>query len=62
MFTRLKSEGIDYMDFAEFLEASGFVYNKQIKWVVFHGASDIAYLLRLLMNRQLPFLIDEFYL
>lgn len=54
-------EGIDYLDFAEYLEASGFVYNKDVKWVVFHGSSDFAYLLRLVRNMELPSLIDEFY-
>ena len=48
------------MDFAEYLEASGFVYNKNITWIFFHGSLDIAYLLRLLMNRQLPLYINEF--
>lgn len=60
-FERLKLEGINYLDFAEYLEASGFVYNKDVKWVVFHGSSDFAYLLRLVRNMELPSLIDEFY-
>ncbi len=42
------------MDFAEYFEASGFVYNQDVKWVVFHGASDFAYLLRLVSNIALP--------
>lgn len=49
-FDRLKSEGIDFLDFAEYLESSGFVYNSLVKWVVFHGSSDFAYLLRLVRN------------
>lgn len=49
-FERLSSEGIDFLDFAEYLEASGFVYNPNVKWVVFHGSSDFAYLLRLVRN------------
>lgn len=49
-FERLKSDGIDYMDFAEYFEASGFVYNRDVLWVVFHGSSDFAYLLRLVSN------------
>ena len=49
-FEKMKTKGIDYMDFAEFFEASGFVYNKNIKWIAFHGASDFAYLLKLLIN------------
>lgn len=53
-FERLKSEGINYMDFAQYFEASGFVYNKDVTWVVFHGASDFAYLLNLVSNLPLP--------
>ena len=60
-FDRLKSEGIDHLDFAEYFEASGFVYNKDVKWVVFHGSSDFAYLLRLVSNIVLPDTIEEFY-
>ena len=32
-----------------------------MKWVVFHGSSDFAYLLRLVHGEQLPQTIDEFY-
>lgn len=53
-FERLKSEGIDFLDFAEYFESSGFVYHKEVKWVVFHGSSDFAYLLRLVRNSELP--------
>lgn len=60
-FDRLKSDGIDYMDFAEYFEASGFVYNRDVSWVVFHGSSDFAYLLRLVSNVQLPDNIADFY-
>lgn len=32
-----------------------------MKWVVFHGSSDFAYLLRLVIGEELPQTIDEFY-
>jgi CCR4-NOT transcription complex subunit 7/8 len=53
-FDKLISDGIDLLDFAEYFEASGFVFNPNVKWVVFHGCSDFAYLLRLVRNEELP--------
>ena len=35
--------------------------NKKMKWVVFHGSSDFAYLLKLVIGEELPLTIDEFY-
>lgn len=32
-----------------------------MKWVVFHGSSDFAYLLRLVVGEELPQTIDDFY-
>jgi len=32
-----------------------------MKWVVFHGSSDFAYLLRLVLGEELPQTIDDFY-
>jgi hypothetical protein len=34
------------------------VLNKRMKWVVFHGSSDFAYLLRLVLGEELPQTID----
>jgi hypothetical protein len=36
----------------------GLVLNKKTKWVVFHGSSDFAYLLRLVLGEELPPSID----
>ena len=32
-----------------------------MKWVVFHGSSDFAYLLKLVLGEELPPTIDDFY-
>jgi CCR4-NOT transcription complex subunit 7/8 len=49
------------MDFAEYLEASGLVYDPEVTWIAFHGEYDFPYLLHLLKNEPLPETIDEFY-
>lgn len=49
-FDRLVTEGIDYSLFAEYFAASSLILNKKTKWVVFHGSSDFAYLLRLALG------------
>ena len=37
------------------------MYNKDVKWVVFHGSYDFTYLLKLVSNIPLPESVDEFY-
>ena len=53
--------GIEFSDFAEYFVASGIVFNKNIKWVVFHGSYDFAYLLKLAKGEELPSTIEDFY-
>ena len=53
-FNLLKKNGIHYSTFAEYLTTSGLVLNDTIKWISFNGLSDFAYLLRLLINSNLP--------
>ena len=53
-FNLLKKNGIHYSTFAEYLTTSGLVLNDTIKWISFNGLSDFAYLLRLLINSDLP--------
>lgn len=60
-FDKLVSDGIEYSLFSEYFAGSSLVLNKKMKWVVFHGSSDFAYLLRLVHGEQLPQTIDEFY-
>jgi len=53
-FNRFKHEGIDLDYFSENFIASGIVLNDNIEWVTFHGAYDLAYLLKTLSNQLLP--------
>jgi CCR4-NOT transcription complex subunit 7/8 len=38
----------------------GIIFNKNIKWVVFHGSFDFAYLLKLMKGEELPLSMEEF--
>ena len=70
-FDKLVTDGIEFQTFAEYFTGSsnilvnkiilGFILNKKTKWVVFHGSSDFAYLLRLVLGEELPNTIDDFY-
>lgn len=53
-FEKLKNKGIDYNKFAEYLTISGLVLNQDVHWISFHGSYDFAYMLRLLLNKDLP--------
>lgn len=53
-FKKLKKNGIDHQLFAEYFMTSGLVLNEDIHWVSFHGSYDFGYLLKLLINSQLP--------
>ena len=53
-FEKLKNKGIDYNKFAEYLTISGLVLNPDVHWISFHGSYDFAYMLRLLLNKDLP--------
>lgn len=59
-FTQLKKNGIHYSTFAEYLITSGLVLNECVKWISFNGFSDFAYLLRLIINSNLPDNENEF--
>ena len=59
-FEKLKKNGISEKDFGEKLMTSGLVLNPSIKWVSYQGSYDFAYLLKLLINDNLPESEDEF--
>jgi len=54
-------KGIASKHFAEYLIGSGLVMNKDIKWVVFDGGYDFAYLIRMLEGQYLPENETQFY-
>jgi CCR4-NOT transcription complex subunit 7/8 len=59
-FARMEHDGIDVVDFAHLLLASGLVMNDNVVWVSFHGAYDFAYLLKILTGAPLPPAEEEF--
>ena len=59
-FEKLKTKGIDHKLFAEYLTISGLVLNPEVHWISFHGSYDFGYMLRLLLNKELPETENEF--
>jgi CCR4-NOT transcription complex subunit 7/8 len=53
-FERHREEGIDPLFFGELLISSGMVFNDQLKWLAFHGGYDFGYLLKMIINCELP--------
>lgn len=53
-FSQLSKKGIHYSTFSEYFIISGLILNDQVKWISFNGLSDFAYLLRLVINSNLP--------
>lgn len=53
-FDRFEQEGINMIDFAALLFASGLVLNDNIVWISFHGCYDFAYLYKLVSGQSLP--------
>jgi CCR4-NOT transcription complex subunit 7/8 len=59
-FDKLKTRGIKHIIFAQYFMISGLVLNPDVKWISFHGSYDFAYLLKLLINKELPEKEEEF--
>lgn len=53
-FKKHEEEGIDPIDFAEFLMTSGIVLLDNIKWLSFHSGYDFGYLVKVLTDQNLP--------
>ena len=53
-FEKLKKDGIDHKTFAKCLFNSALVLNPAVKWVSYQGSYDFAYLLKILLNDNLP--------
>lgn len=53
-FNKLKKKGINHKLFAEYFMISGLVLNPDVCWISFHGCYDFGYLLKLLINLNLP--------
>ena len=59
-FDKLKRKGIKHNLFAQYFMVSNLVLNPDIHWVSFQGSYDFGYLLKLLINSDLPQTEDEF--
>ena len=59
-FGKLKKKGIKHNIFAQYFMISNLVLNPDIYWVSFQGSYDFGYLLKLLLNMNLPEREDEF--
>ena len=59
-FDKLKKKGIKHNTFAEYFMVSNLVLNPDVHWVSFQGSYDFGYLLKLLINKDLPQTEDEF--
>lgn len=53
-FNNFKHHGISPLYFAEKVMASGLVLNDRLTWICFHGNQDFGFLLKLMMNENLP--------
>ena len=53
-FEVLKKKGISYNLFTEYFLVSGLVLNDNVTWISFNGISDFCYMLRLVLNEDLP--------
>lgn len=60
-FQKLKRRGINPLYFAEKITLSGLVLNDKVSWICFHGCYDFAYLLKIMMNENLPVSREQFY-
>ena len=53
-FNNFKHHGINPQYFAEKVMASGLVLNDRLTWICFHGNQDFGFLIKLMMNENLP--------
>ena len=53
-FKELKENGININLLGEYFTVSGLILNTELTWITFHGNYDFAYLLKLLINQNLP--------
>lgn len=53
-FTKHKGQGIDPEKFGALLITSGLVLDDEVKWISFHSGYDFGYLMKIMINKQLP--------
>jgi len=60
VFDNHKSYGINHVEFAELFYGSGLVLSNNVIWITFHSSYDFAYMLRQLLQRDLPSTKQDF--
>ncbi|CDW89818.1 ccr4-not transcription complex subunit 8 [Stylonychia lemnae] len=53
-FEKHKTKGIRHSKFGEYLMSSGLCLNPDVHWITFHGGVDFGYMLKVLMDTELP--------
>ena len=59
-FNNFKHHGISPLYFAEKVMASGLVLNDRLTWICFHGNQDFGFMMKLMMNENLPQTVQLF--
>lgn len=60
-FAKHRDRGIDQNAFAELMTTSGLVLMDEVRWIVFHGAYDFGYLVKVLTDSPLPKAESDFF-
>lgn len=53
-FEKHKTKGIKHSKFGEYLMSSGLCLNPDVHWITFHGGVDFGYMLKVLLDTELP--------
>lgn len=59
-FDHFRDHGIEIARFSELLFSSGLVLNPEVRWLAFHAGYDFGYLMKGLLNRDLPDKEEDF--
>jgi len=59
-FNNFKHHGINPLYFSEKAMASGLVLNDRLTWICFHGNQDFGFLIKIMMNENLPTTRQQF--
>ncbi|KAF7846030.1 hypothetical protein BT93_L5525 [Corymbia citriodora subsp. variegata] len=61
-FKRHETQGIDPFKFAALLISSGLALAPEVKWISFHSGYDFGYLMKVMLNKELPDTEREFHI
>ncbi|XP_075735944.1 CCR4-NOT transcription complex subunit 7 [Rhipicephalus microplus] len=60
-FAKHRAEGIEPNEFAQLFTISGIVYSENVRWLTFHSGYDFGYMIKLLLDQNLPENVGEFF-